>query len=273
MPPIPGGIRVKVHHLNCGSLRPLGTPAMVCHVLLVESDNGLVLVDTGFGTLDCEDPGRFGHLRRRLIRPALDRAETAAHQVERLGFERSDVRHIIVTHFDADHIGGLADFPDARVHVTTAEAFGAMQSRAIQNRIRFRPPQWAHGPKLVEHDVDGESWRGFAAAKELTEIGPGFVLVSLPGHTLGHACVAVDAGQRWLLHAGDAFYHPGTIAGAPPVPRWTARLERLVATDQKMVKDNHTRLAELYHRQDPDLMIVCSHDTSLFEHAKATAQQ
>lgn len=37
---------MKVHHLNCGTMRPPGTPTLVCHVLLVETDNGLVLVDT-----------------------------------------------------------------------------------------------------------------------------------------------------------------------------------------------------------------------------------
>jgi glyoxylase-like metal-dependent hydrolase (beta-lactamase superfamily II) len=263
---------MKVHHLNCGTMRPLAVGELVCHVLLVESDAGLVLVDTGLGLRDCDDSGRFGHIRRRLIRPALDPAETAAVQVERLGFQRSDVRHIIVTHFDADHIGGLADFPDAQVHVTAAEAFVAMRSRSIQSRIRFRPPQWSHGPKIVEHDPVGEAWRGFAAAKELTGIATGFVLVSLPGHTMGHACVAVDAGHRWLLHAGDAFYHPGSIAGTPPVPKWTARLETLVAFDQKMVQDNHIRLAELYHRQDPDLLMLCSHDPTLYARAKATSQ-
>ena len=35
---------MKVHHLNCGTMRPPGTPALVCHVLLVETDNGLVPV-------------------------------------------------------------------------------------------------------------------------------------------------------------------------------------------------------------------------------------
>jgi len=120
---------VKVHHLNCGTMRPPVIDAMVCHVLLVESGSGLVLVDAGFGSLDCENPARFGHIRRHLIRPVFDPAETALRQVERLGFERSDVRHIIVTHFDADHIGGIADFPDAQIHVTTAEAVGAMRPR------------------------------------------------------------------------------------------------------------------------------------------------
>jgi hypothetical protein len=62
------------------------------------------------------------------------------------------------------------------------------------------------------------------------------------------------------------------IAGVPPVPKWTARLEKLVASDQKMVKDNHIRLADLYHRRDPDLMMLCSHDPTLYERAKATSQ-
>ncbi|CAN3130825.1 putative metallo-hydrolase Rv2300c [Mycobacterium sp. smrl_JER01] len=244
---------------------------MVCHVLLVESDAGLVLVDSGFGTRDCAHPGRFGSFRSRLIRPKFDPNETALSQIEALGFQGSDVRHIVVTHFDADHVGGLSDFPDAQVHVTAAEAFGAMRSRALKDRIRFRPWQWAHGPKFVEHHADGEAWRGFAAAKELTEIGPGFVLISLPGHTRGHACVAVDAGHRWLLHGGDSFYHPGTIGAPSKVPMWTARLEMLFASDRAKVKQNHRRLTELYRRQDPDLMILCSHDVSLYERAKGTA--
>lgn len=262
---------MKVHHLNCGTLKPPGVGTLVCHVLLVESDNGLVLVDAGFGSLDCADPGRFGHIRRRLIRPAFNPAETALTQIEALGYQRSDVRHIIVTHLDADHIGGIADFPDAQVHVTAAEVFGAMRSDAFSEKIRFRPNQWAHGPNIVEHEVEGEAWRGFALAKELTEISPGFALVSLPGHTRGHACVAVDAGHRWILHSGDAFYHYGTIDGSRPVPTLTAKLETMAAYDQKMVLDNHFRLAELYRRGDPDLMIVCSHDRTLFERAKTTA--
>jgi len=265
---------VKVHHLNCGTLRPIGVPTpLVCHVLLVESDAGLVLVDTGFGTRDCDNPGEFGFFRRQIIHPDFKHAETAAIQLPQLGFALSDVRHIIATHFDSDHIGGIADFPKARVHVTAVEAFSAMRSRAIPSRIRYNASQWAHGPTIVEHDVDGEAWRGFAAAKELTEIGPGFALVSLPGHTRGHACVAVDAGDRWLLHAGDAFFHIGQIAGRPPMPRSLAAFEMAVGEQRKTVRDNHSRLTELYRRQDPDLMILCSHDRELFERAKTLSSR
>jgi len=261
---------VKVHHLNCGSMNSYGTPPMVCHVLLVETDNGLVLVDTGFGSRDCDDPKRIGPFRH-LLRATFDHEETAVRQVERLGFKRDDVRHIIVTHFDMDHIGGISDFPDAQIHSTAAEVLGAVRKPTFRERVRFRPVQWAHGPKLVEHTPDGEKWRGFAAAKELTEISPGIALISLPGHTRGHACIAVDAGHRWVLHCGDAFYTSGTIDGQSEVPGVVKVIEPLLAFDRKQVRDNHARLAELYRRQEPDLLMVCAHDAALLEHAKATA--
>ena len=262
---------MKVHHLNCGTMNPPGTASVVCHVLLVETDSGLVLVDTGFGSHDCADPaGRVGPLRH-LLRPILSHEETAAHQVEQLGFRRHDVRHIVVTHLDLDHIGGLSDFPEAQIHVTAAEALGAITSPSQFEKTRYRCAQWAHQPKIVEHDPRGEKWRGFAAAKELDEISPGIVLISLPGHTRGHACVAVDAGHRWVLHGGDSFFHHGTLDRHVHVPRALAAMETLIAFDRKRVRDNHSRLAELYLRADPDLFIICAHDRALYERARAHA--
>lgn len=212
---------MKVHHLNCGTMNLPGA-SLVCHVLLVETDNGLVLVDTGFGSHDCADPGRRVGTFRHVSHPRLLHIETAAHHVESLGFQSDDVRHIVITHFDLDHIGGISDFPHAKIHLTAAEARGAIHAPSFRERLRYRNPQWAHGPKLVEHGQGGEPWRGFAAARPLDEIDPGIVLPPMPGHTRGHAAVAVDAGYRWVLHCGDAFYHPGTIDGKSRVPPSTA---------------------------------------------------
>jgi glyoxylase-like metal-dependent hydrolase (beta-lactamase superfamily II) len=204
-----------------------------------------------------------------MVRAILSHDETVVHQIEEFGFKRDDVRHIIITHLDMDHAGGLSDFPVARVHVTSAEALGAIRAPSRRERVRYRSMQWAHGPNIVEHDPQGEKWRGFAAAKELAEISPGIALVSLPGHTRGHACAAVDAGHRWVLHAGDAFYHYCTLDGTP-VPRALTAMESLFAFDRKKVQDNHSRLVELYQRRDADLLIVCAHDPTLLEHARAT---
>jgi hypothetical protein len=74
-----------------------------------------------------------------------------------------------------------------------------------------------------------------------------------------------------VLHCGDAFYHPGIVAGTSPVPRVVTVMEPLIAFDRKRVQDNHARLAELYRRNEPDLFLICSHDPSLYEKARATA--
>jgi glyoxylase-like metal-dependent hydrolase (beta-lactamase superfamily II) len=259
---------MKVHHLNCGTMR-MPTAPLVCHVLLLETDTSLVLVDTGFGLLDIADPkGRLGSYRH-VIRPALDPAETAVRQVEALGFAAGDVRHVALTHLDSDHAGGLADFPEATVHTTAAEWAAARAPATSVERNRYRPTQWSHGPLVVTHDPAGEAWHGFAAAKEIVD---GLVMISLPGHTRGHAAFAVDTGGGWLLHAGDAFYHHSTITGEGREPVVLTAQERLVAVDWPQVQANHERLAELHRREGSDVTVFSSHDASLLRRAQANAR-
>lgn len=258
---------MRVHHLNCGTMTPPGL-RLVCHVLLIEGPTGLTLVDSGYGLRDIADPSTRVGPSRWMTRPVLREEETAARQVERLGFSRDDVRHVVVTHFDVDHIGGLADFPDARVHLSVDEAAGAVHGPTRRERLRYSAEQWDHGPHLVEHAATGEAWRGFAAAREIPEAG--VVMVALPGHTRGHVAVAVDAGERgWLLHAGDAFYHRGVIDGSSPTPRALAVMESSIAWDRAQVRDNHARLAELHQRGEPDLAVFCAHDPVQLEQLAA----
>jgi glyoxylase-like metal-dependent hydrolase (beta-lactamase superfamily II) len=260
---------VRVHHLNCGTMRPPATPGeLVCHVLLVEAPDGLVLVDSGLGLQDVAHPGRRFGPSRFLVRPAFEESETAFRQVERLGLDPRDVRDVVLTHFDADHVGGLADFPRARVHLTVDEARGALHPSTVTERMRYRAVQRDHGPVLVQHRPrDSEAWRGFAAT-ELSDVAPGVVLVGLPGHTRGHAAVAVDTGDGWVLHVGDAFYHRSQVDGSGTAPATLRTMERAIAFDRRRVQENHARLAELWAGDEPDLVIVNAHDPELLRRAQ-----
>lgn len=263
---------MKVHHLDCGSMEPL-IGHLVTHVFVVETPGGLVLVDSGFGTQDFVSPRSHIGFFRHLSRPVMDPAQCAVNQLRAIGLDPLDVRHIVLTHMDHDHVGGISDFPHAQIHVTAAEALGALRPPTRKERLRYNSAQFEHDPRIFEHSPFGESWMGFAAAKELTEIADGIVLVSLPGHSRGHACVAVNDGKRWLLHVGDAFDSRFELEGEAHRAPYPLRLQaHLNAYDLQQYLDNQQRLHELWLRQDPDLHIVCAHDPVMFEKAKALSE-
>ncbi len=135
---------LRVHHLSCAHLQRLsmGGRPFVCHVLLIETPaSGLVLVDTGLGTADYADiASRLGRgFALGYAKPAVDPSLAAIRQLPALGFDPRDVRHIVQTHLDLDHVGGLSDFPWATVHVHETEREVALARKGIKARGRFRP--------------------------------------------------------------------------------------------------------------------------------------
>lgn len=235
---------------------------LISHCLLIESSDGLVLVDSGFGMADIADPlGRLGRLASLGLRPKLDPAQTALRQVERLGFSASDVRHIVVTHMDFDHVGGLSDFPRARVHVNATE-FAAATARATEGeRMRYHDVQWAHGPDWAEHATQGELWFGFEAVRPIEGLDPEVVMIPLVGHTRGHTGVAVRDRDGWLLHAGDAYFFHGEMdPDGARCPVGLRLFQHAMAVDSGARLKNRARLRALAREHRDDVTIFCAHD-------------
>jgi glyoxylase-like metal-dependent hydrolase (beta-lactamase superfamily II) len=107
-----------------------------------------------------------------MMRPRLDPAETAVRRIAALGYRPADVRHVVLTHLDPDHAGGIADFPGATVHVTAA----AYRAATAAERYRYRRRQWAHGTRWRLHEGHG--------------------LVRVPGHGRRRGCSDGDV-PRW----------------------------------------------------------------------------
>jgi glyoxylase-like metal-dependent hydrolase (beta-lactamase superfamily II) len=251
-----------------GSGALLGRARMICHCLLIEGDDGLVLIDTGVGSGDIADPRRLGRPFRALIRPRLDTAETALARLEALGLDPADVRHIVLTHLDLDHAGGLGDFPGAEVHVFAPEHEVAMRP-SLRERSRYVAAQWAHGPRWVTHDVDGDRWHGFESVRVLPAPGPEVLLIPLLGHSRGHTGVAVRRDEGWILHCGDAYFHRGQIETSPHCPPLLRAFQEVTQIDRGARLRNEEHLRELSHRAGGQVELICSHDPGDLERYRA----
>ncbi len=273
------GCRVKIYHLNCGTLCPFTGKflanrlallkdnfSLVCHCLLIETNQGLVLVDTGLGLND------IAHARKiytslmfgNFAKPLLDPNETAFVQVQRLGFKASDVRHIITTHLDCDHTGGIDDFPNAKVHVLADEWDAAFKDQSLNKKLRYFPDQFSREIEWCQYKVTaGEAWNGFEAVRELEGLPPEILMIPLPGHTRGHAGVAIEGDQKTLFFAGDAYLHRNQILGIKP-PLYVKLYNKFMQVDLDSFESNLNRLIDL-QRSDKQVDIFCSHDPEEFD--------
>jgi glyoxylase-like metal-dependent hydrolase (beta-lactamase superfamily II) len=242
---------------------------IVAHCLLIEAGGELILVDTGFGLGDCSDPKRLGRPFRALVAPICDESETAIRQIEALGHDPADIRHIVATHLDSDHAGGIGDFPDAQIHVLAAE-LAAAKSPPLLERTRYVSAQWGESPIWVEHGAGGDSWFGFESIRLLPHLDAEIALIPLPGHTAGHTGVALNTPDGWLFHCGDAFFFVGEIETPRRCPPGLRFFQNLNQHDGKARHRNQERLRELQRDHGDEVTLVCSHDAQMLEAAERT---
>ncbi len=196
-------MRFQTLHLNCGWLHAPPSPPACCHCILIRSDEEVVLVDSGIGLHDVNAPEeRIGPAAIQTAGFRFIPELTAVRQLQTMGLDAGDVTDIVLTHCDPDHIGGLADFPNAKVHVSVEE-----KANLASGNPRYSLSQVAHEPRWVAYGESSEvDWYGIGSRP--VNISPKIDIRLLPlfGHTLGHCGVAIANEGRWLVHTGDAYY-------------------------------------------------------------------
>jgi glyoxylase-like metal-dependent hydrolase (beta-lactamase superfamily II) len=236
---------VTIHYLNCFTSHAR-VPAhwhtgALC--LVIETNQGLVLVDTGLGQDDYVHRTGIIRMFQIVTIVPLDPEEAVIYQIARLGYAPADVRHIVLTHMHFDHCGGLPDFPQAKVHVHRREyqAFTGYTRHWIE--LAYVRRHIAHRPEFALYEHTGDTWFDLPAIRLPFE--PQMFLVPLFGHTRGHCGVAVENISGWLFHVGDA----APIDFNEQAPDWLVRF----------VMGPHSPMLQAFKAAHPEVHMTTGH--------------
>lgn len=170
---------------------------------------GLCLVDTGVGPEVTHGP-RSSALRlySAVLRPQLNAGEAVETTLRNLGVAPADIRHVVVTHFHADHVSSLRLFANAEFIAWGAAAravMGMSSATALHNGIfkELIPPDFTQRLHPVE---------GLARVSTGTVLGDGhdlfgngsYLAVPLPGHAFGHFGIFWRGATGPVIYATDA---------------------------------------------------------------------
>ncbi len=225
---------------------------------------GAVLFDTGYATRFFGATAHYPERLYAMLTPVtIAPSDGAAAQLDALGIAPRDVAHVIVSHFHADHIAGLRDFPRATFWASRA-AWESVRGRRGIGAVRrgylaaFVPDDFEPRLRFVD-DRDAAALppalAAFGWGRDL--FGDGSVLtVDLPGHAHGQiGALLPDAPQGPWFFIGDAAWSRAAIARAIPPPRITTALLGQTGPYRATLRSlQRSTLA------DPSLRIVPAHD-------------
>lgn len=189
------------------------------NVLLVNTGNRLIMVDTGFGS-------------------SLPTAGRLLTNLQRAGISPKQITDIVLTHAHPDHIGGIITetgalrFPNARYYISDAEWNWAIASN---NDARDRL-------QLLSSRI--------TRIKPGAEIVPGIGSIPAPGHTPGQIAIVITSMGKQLLYISDTAHHyalslehpewqVGTDANVQLGIQTRRRLLEQAATNRMLVSGYH----------------------------------
>lgn len=242
------------------SLRACEFPALV--FALRHPHQGTVLFDTGYSRHFFRATQALPERLYRWVTPVHLRAGGAlADQLQVDGLAAADVAWVLLSHLHGDHVGGLGDFPRAKIALSR-EAWNDQQGRS-----RFGATARGLLPALIDADAQRRlvffedaaalplptAFAGFGTGFDLFGDGS-LVLVPLPGHAPGHFGLLFDDADGPVFLIADATWSSVSLRdGRPPPTLVTAWLG-----DTTIYRRTLAKLQAL-HAAAPTVRIVPSH--------------
>jgi len=223
---------------------------------LIEHRDGWVLFDTGIDPRVTSDKGyikqKIGRfLLPRIFRFDLSDTDRIDHVLAKEGVAASDIRMAVISHLHFDHVGGIAQIPQADLLVSDREWEILSEPHPerewiLREHIEIPAVKWR---QITFEPTDDPLFEGFDGIYDVAGDGS-MILLPTPGHTAGSMSMLVrQEGWNPVLLVGDLTYETALLE--KDIVPGTGDIETLLASFAKV-----RRLKSRLRR----LVIVASHD-------------
>jgi glyoxylase-like metal-dependent hydrolase (beta-lactamase superfamily II) len=169
---------------------------------LARSGERIVLIDTGFMQDDSSFSRRFG----------VPTWISPVRMLSEMGIAALDVTDIVLTHCHFDHMGSVAEFPNATIHIQKSELLSWYEAFALPKRFRH-----------LTMIIDPDNMRAALEASfefrinmidgDRDDVLPGIHVRIASGHTIGQQFVIVETGAGRRVISGDCIYNKCQLLG------------------------------------------------------------
>lgn len=237
--------------------------------LIIHPKEGVILFDTGYTKRFYKETSSFPFSIYAKMTPVyVNDEDTAVSKLKALGINPEDVKYIIISHFHADHIAALRDFPNCKYiylkngydNVKNSKGFKALKQGYLKGLL---PDDFEK--RSIEIDTDKSDYLVSPIKpfdKTFDFFGDGSILlIPLEGHYRGHLGALVNShdNQKYFLIADSCWLSKSFRENITP-----SSIASIIMDNPKMYKETLHKIHK-FHKNNSDINILPSHCSEVYD--------
>ncbi len=227
--------------------------------LIQHPEQGWLLYDTGYTKRFYECTKNYPNkIYANMTKVFVTEEDEIKNQLKHFGLKTSDIKHIIITHFHADHVAGLKDFAEATFYCSRAafskyneiSKFWAFSKAILKDLV---PEDFETRLKIIEDYANLINDEIFGQKYDL--FGENSLLIyNLPGHAAGQIGVELKTQKQQYFLIADTCWNRKSYEQMLLPPS----IVRLFFDSWRDFK-NSLQKVNLFHKKFPEITIVPTH--------------